>query len=120
MQELDALIQKFESLQTHNFDENGILIEEQIKLSSHLWNISTLQFSPSGLFLASGSWDKTVHVWDLHTLDAPKKLDEEDKGHSSQVICLSWLPHIEFLLASGSADSTIIIWNNDTGDIMAR
>lgn len=116
----ESLLEKLELSQQHNYNNHGIQIEEQIRLSSHLWNVSALEFCPNGLSLASGSWDKSIHTWDLKTLDTPTKLDGDGKGHTSPVTCLSWLPHIEFFLASGSADQTVLIWNTDTGDIMAR
>ena len=120
MPENISLIEKYESKQVHSIQKNGLSIEEQIKLSGHEWNISCLEFSQNGLFLASGSWDKTLNIWDLRTLDSPKILDGDGKGHKAPVTCLSWLPHIEFLLCSGSADRSLLIWNTDTGDIMAR
>ncbi|XP_057291828.1 uncharacterized WD repeat-containing protein alr3466-like [Hydractinia symbiolongicarpus] len=120
MPEQNSLLQKYEQDQPHNAKLSGLFIEEQTKLAGHGWNISCLQFSQNGLYLASGSWDKNVFIWDLRTLDAPKVLDGEGEGHTSAVTSLCWLPNIEFLLASASADHSILIWNSDTGDVMAR
>lgn len=120
MPEQNSLLQKYEQDQPHNAKMNGLFIEEQTKLAGHGWNISCLQFSQNGLYLASGSWDKDVFIWDLRTLDTPKVLDGEGEGHISAVTSLCWLPNIEFLLASASADHAILIWNSDTGDVMAR
>lgn len=60
--------------------------------------------------IASGSFDKTIKVWDanlgtlLHTLE----------GHSKGVWCLCFLS--KTVLISGSHDSTIRVWNLRTGN----
>jgi len=97
-------------------NQNGIEIEEQIKLSGHKWHVSCLGFSINGVYFASGSWDKQIRIWDLRVLTSSKTLGDDDKGHKAPVTSVSWFPNIEFLLASGSADNTIRIWNSESGE----
>lgn len=96
--------------------QNGVEVEEQIKLSDHKWHVSSLGFSINGVYFASGSWDKQVRVWDLRVLTTSKALGGEDKGHKAPVTSVSWFPKVEFLLASGSADNTVRIWNSESGE----
>ncbi|XP_020823179.1 WD repeat-containing protein 38 isoform X1 [Phascolarctos cinereus] len=65
---------------------------------------------------ATGSWDSTVQVWDLHTLDKIKKKTLE--GHKGNVSCVCFSP--SGLLASGSWDKTILIWKPETGKLLIK
>lgn len=93
--------------------------EKQTHLSGHKWHISELEFSPGGLHLASSSWDKTLRIWDLSTLESVFVL----RHHRSPVTCLSWQPGAGTagclgVLASGSADSTVALWSGETGKLL--
>ncbi|XP_036605712.1 WD repeat-containing protein 38 [Trichosurus vulpecula] len=65
---------------------------------------------------ATGSWDSTVQVWDLRTLDKINKKVLE--GHKGNVSCVCFSP--SGLLASGSWDKTIRIWKPETGKLLAK
>ena len=56
--------------------------------------------------MASGSWDKSIRIWDLESRNQIKEL----KGHSYSVNSASFSPDGK-TLASGSSDKTIKIWN---------
>ncbi|KAI8826260.1 WD40-repeat-containing domain protein [Fimicolochytrium jonesii] len=79
-------------------------------LSGHTEAILSVQFSPDGKQLATGSGDTTVRVWDLDT-ETPQHTLE---GHKNWVQIVAWSPDSE-MLASGSMDSTIRLWNPKTG-----
>lgn len=97
----------------------SVSAEKQTHLSGHKWHISRLEFSPGGLHLASASWDKTVQIWDLSTLESVFVL----RHHRNPVTCLSWQP-VEMargclgILASGSADSTVALWSAEKGKLL--
>src|SRR5439155_25147218 len=42
-------------------------IIEDMLLKGHTWPVWSVCFSPDGKRIVSGSWDKTVKVWDAHT-----------------------------------------------------
>ena len=97
----------------------SVSAEKQTHLSGHKWHISELEFSPGGLHLASSSWDKTLRIWDLSTLESVFVL----RHHRSPVTCLSWQPGVGTagclgVLASGSADSTVALWSGETGKLL--
>merc|ERR1719453_206478 len=80
-----------------------------------------------GAWLAVGSFNPTIDIWDLNMLDAVNPvcqlgLKKKQKGkkvtaaasHSEPVLALSRNFGRENILASGSADSTVKLWDVDT------
>ena len=90
----------------------SVCVEVLAKLKAHRWQVSCLDFGPDGSKLASGSWDREVHIWDLNNLKVLTTLKEV---HQKPVTSLSWqTPHGQ-LLCTGSADHTAVLWNPESG-----
>jgi WD40 repeat protein len=106
---------KYSCLATTNIDNYSI----------SLWNVNTgicsntydnchsniikdIAFSPSGSLLASASFDKTVHIFDI-VGNQDYVLGEHEEFVNS--ICFS---HNEEFIASASDDQTVKVWNLKT------
>jgi len=74
-----------------------------------------LAVSPKGKFLAAGSADSLVYVWDLAT----KKLAKTIEGHNGWVLGLSFSADGQRLATAG-ADQTLRVWNVDTWKSLIR
>ncbi len=77
-------------------------------LFSHIETVNSVSWHPDGTKLASGSDDRTIHIWDM-TLD-PSKCIATCQGHTYAVRTIQWNPS-GTKLASGSDDMTIRIWD---------
>ena len=73
--------------------------------------VSAVAWAPNGQHIASGSWDKTVQVWDAMTLQTTFTFT----GHTHTVKAVAWSPDGAYI-ASGSWDNTVHIWHAATGD----
>ncbi len=79
-------------------------------LTGHSSWVDSVIYSPDGRYLASGSQDKTIKIWEVATGKQLLTLT----GHSDQVLSVIYSPDGRYL-ASGSQDKTIKIWEVATG-----
>lgn len=79
-------------------------------LKGHENGIMTLQILDN--ILATGSYDKTIKIWDLDTGKEVRTLT----GHTDGIRCLQF---DDSKLISGSMDRTLKVWNWRTGECLA-
>lgn len=76
------------------------------KLTGHEHFISDVTLSTDGQFALSGSWDKTLRLWDLQT----GKTTRQFRGHTNDVLSVAFSADNRQIV-SGSRDKTIKLWN---------
>ncbi|KAF6095817.1 notchless-like protein 1 [Phyllostomus discolor] len=85
-------------------------------LEGHSEAVISVAFSPTGKYLASGSGDTTVLLWDPST---GKQVGRTLTGHSKWVTGLSWEPlHTNpecRYVASSSKDGSVRVWDTTLG-----
>ncbi|UKZ78557.1 hypothetical protein TrVFT333_006303 [Trichoderma virens FT-333] len=78
--------------------------------------VYTLQFDAN--YLVSGSRDRTMRVWNMHTR---RLVRPPLTGHTGSVLCLQFdADPAEDILVSGSSDSNVFIWKFSTGELVQR
>lgn len=99
----DALLKKW--------DVTGAKIGEDVP--AHIYSINALVKSPCGRYLATGSMDKTIKIWETDSLKLLKVIDHARYGgHTNSINRLLWTQYQDFLV-SGSDDKNISVWKID-------
>lgn len=75
-------------------------------LKGHSHFVSDVVMSSDGQFALSGSWDKTLRLWDLST----SKTTRMFKGHTKDVLSVAFSADNRQIV-SGSRDRSIKLWN---------
>ncbi|CAE6535076.1 unnamed protein product [Rhizoctonia solani] len=73
--------------------------------------VTSVAFSPDGKSVASGSGDKTIHVWDTQS---SSQISKPLIGHYDWIWSVSYSP-LGNIIASASEDKTIRLWDAETG-----
>uniref|UniRef100_A0A4W2I8I4 Notchless protein homolog 1 n=1 Tax=Bos indicus x Bos taurus TaxID=30522 RepID=A0A4W2I8I4_BOBOX len=85
-------------------------------LEGHSEAVISVAFSPTGKYLASGSGDTTILLWDPST---GKQVGRALTGHSKWITALSWEPlHANpkcRYVASSSKDGSVRVWDTTAG-----
>ena len=76
----------------------------------HIRNVTSVSFSIDGMRIVSGSWDRSVRVWDTKTGEQLREL----QGHTG------WVNSVSFSsdgnrIVSGSDDKSVRVWDAKTG-----
>ena len=106
----------YEGTKIQNKDENEL--KEKVLLGKPLHSfhghnhfVSSLALNSDNTKMVSGSWDKTIRLWDI----AKCKSDLLFKGHTKDVLCVGF-SHDERLIFSGGMDNSLKYWNTK-GDL---
>ncbi len=85
----------------------------QQTITAHSDWVRCLSFTPDGTKLVSGSFDKTIKLWELATGTVIHTLQDHLKGVFALAVSADGK-----LLASGSWDELIKLWNLETGTLI--
>lgn len=88
---------------------------ELVLQTGHSKKVEAVVFSPDGNWVASGSFDNTIKIWDMAAGRELRTLN----GHTGAVKTLFWSADGR-LLISGGNDRTVRIWNAESGLEMRR
>ncbi len=90
-----------------------MLLAESMSLSivEHTGFVNTVAWSPDGKYIASGSADGTVRMWDVAT----GKQMYVYRGHQASVNSIVWSPDSQ-RIASGASDKTVQVLDAATGN----
>jgi len=86
----------------------------------HRRDVYSLDFSPDGRLLVSGSDDKTVRIWNM--IDGTSKvltINDEDSTINGGVTSVAISPNGQFV-AAGSLDTVVRIWDMTTAQLVER
>ncbi|KIM74897.1 hypothetical protein PILCRDRAFT_79623, partial [Piloderma croceum F 1598] len=84
-------------------------------LRGHKNTISSVTFSPDGKWIVSGSWDKSIRVWDAET---GEMVSGPFEGHTDEVLSVAFSPDGKRIV-SGSKDKSICVWDAETGEMVS-
>jgi len=82
-------------------------VRERNRLEGHTDTIADISFSPDGKFIASGSKDKTVKLWNR---DGSEKKPALQGNYENEFTSVAFSPDSQ-IIAAGNKDSKIYLWH---------
>jgi WD40 repeat protein/serine/threonine protein kinase len=82
-------------------------------LRGHVGDVWRVTFSSNGRYLATGSWDSTIKIWDLKALEKDPKAEPVTlRGHAGVIYGLAFSPDGRLASSSGSTrHGEIRVWD---------
>ncbi|MEH2332941.1 WD40 repeat domain-containing protein [Nostoc sp.] len=84
-------------------------------LPGHQDAVNSISFSPDGKTIASGSWDKTIKLWNIESGES-----QTLSGHTDKVWRVRYSPMNGNMIASASTDNTVRLWNAKSGEFLGE
>jgi len=94
--------------------QTGRLLEV---LTGHTGPVSSLSFNPASQTLASGSWDKSIRMWDVYASGKAAHVAEEPLIHDSDILALAYRPDGRQLCTS-VLSGKLMFWDLNTGNLV--
>ncbi|SAM09249.1 hypothetical protein [Absidia glauca] len=116
VQQAGGDIDSLQTLGGYQDTRDGKVFQMRYDLKGHTGAVYCVEFSPSGELLATGSFDKTIRLWEF------KESQKEViclKAHTLNVSDLAWTTDSATLL-SGSYDETCKTWDIQTGKLVCN
>jgi WD40 repeat protein len=98
------------------------LVIESVVLLGHEDRVTSVTFSPDGRWLATGSWDQTILLWDV--LAVPESGSQGGgsaakprilRGHEGPITSVAWSPDGRWLASGGGGwETTARLWDLST------
>jgi WD40 repeat protein len=105
---------RWPSPQAHQALRRGLsLLPRPVNRLQHRSTVKRIAFSPKGQWLASGSQDGVIQIWDAHTL-----VRVAEVKHDARVNGLAFSPD-ERWIAAASDDKTAPVWEVETRRLVA-
>uniref|UniRef100_A0A915HGQ0 Small ribosomal subunit protein RACK1 n=1 Tax=Romanomermis culicivorax TaxID=13658 RepID=A0A915HGQ0_ROMCU len=89
-----------------NFDDHAVTGTPKSALKGHGHFVTDVVMSTDGQFALSGSWDKTLRLWDLQQGVTTRRFT----SHTKDVLSVAFSADNRQIV-SGSRDKTIKLWN---------
>jgi WD40 repeat protein/tRNA A-37 threonylcarbamoyl transferase component Bud32 len=90
--------------------QTSIVPRGEFSVARVAFSVTRVAFSPDGRRIATGSWDRTVRVWDTHKGQEVLSLT----GHTGPVLSVAFSPDGR-RIASASIDGTVKVWDAHQG-----
>jgi WD40 repeat protein len=87
------------------------------EFQGHTGLVVSVALSPDGKRAVSGSWDRTVRLWDVTTGKELRRFGQEGAGHTAPVNAVAYSPDGKTAL-SGGDDALVILWEVETGKLL--
>ncbi|GHO58054.1 hypothetical protein KSB_65290 [Ktedonobacter robiniae] len=96
---MDHTVQVWDVINSHKY----------LTYRGHTDQINTVAWSPNGKYIASGSDDHTMQIWDATTKKTVFTSTNNLTNYFAVTKSVAWSPDGK-LIASGSSDSTVRFW----------